>query len=230
MKEQFRTSTLYLGDCRDILPEIDQEVQAVITDPPYGISYHTNWRKIRETPEMLLNDVTALLWSVQLMYEKLEDGGAMYLCTRFDVAHQWQKAMRDVGAKIKTPIVWDKGNWTSGDLTGDYGNQCELILFAHKGRHKLKDGRPSNLWRVPREPAGDHPTPKPVELMARCIHNSVNKGGFVLGPFMGTGSTGVAAIKNGCKFIGIELDTKYFDIACRRIENEEKQVSLFDFI
>ena len=229
-KEQFRTSTLYFGDCREILPEIDQEVQAVITDPPYGISYHTNRRKIRETPEMILNDATAPLWSVQLMYEKLEDGGAMYICTRFDVAHQWQEAMRDAGAKIKTPIVWDKGNWTSGDLIGDYGNQCELILFAHKGRHELKDGRPSNLWRVSREPAGDHPTPKPVGLMARCIHNSVNKGGFVLDPFMGTGTTGVAAIKNGCKFIGIELDTKYFDIACRRIENEEKQASLFDFM
>ena len=168
-----------------------------------------------DTPDLLANDTEAPLWSVPLMYDKLEDGGAIYLCA---------------GAILKTPIVWDKGNWTSGDLAGDYGNQCELILFAHKGRHKLKDGRPSNLWRVSRDPAGEHPTPKPVALMARCIHNSVDKGGVVLDPFMGSGSTGVAAIREGCHFIGIELEPKYFDISCRRIEAEDNQLSIFDFI
>lgn len=183
-------------------------VSAIVTDPPYGIAYQTGWRKVMDTPDLLANDTEAPLWSVPLMYDKLEDGGAI----------------------LKTPIVWDKGNWTSGDLTGDYGNQCELILFAHKGRHKLKDGRPSNLWRVPRDPAGEHPTPKPVALMSRCIHNSVDKGGLVLDPFMGSGSTGVAAIREGCHFIGIELEPKYFDISCRRIEAEDNQLSIFDFI
>jgi site-specific DNA-methyltransferase (adenine-specific) len=183
-----------------------------------------------DTPDMLANDSKAPLWSVPLMYEVVENTGAIYLCTRFDVAPMWQQALIDAGAILKTPIIWDKGNWTSGDLTGDYANQCELILFAHKGRHKLKDGRPSNLWRVSRDPAGEHPTPKPVALMARCIHNSVNKGGTVLDPFMGSGSTGVAAIREGCHFIGIELELKYFDISCRRIEAEDSQLSIFDFM
>lgn len=203
---------------------------AIVTDPPYGIAYQTGWRKVMSTPDMLANDSEAPLWSVPLMYEAVADGGAIYLCTRFDVAPIWQQALTDTGATLKTPIVWDKGNWTSGDLTGDYGNQCELILFAHKGRHTLKDGRPSNLWRVPRDPAGEHPTPKPVALMSRCIHNSVNKGGVVLDPFMGSGSTGVAAIREGCHFIGIELEPKYFDISCRRIEAEDSQLSIFDFM
>ena len=172
--EKFEKATLYCGDCREIMPQIVRGgVNAVITDPPYGISYKTNHRKVMETPKMLANDNEAPLWCVPMIVEKIIDGGALYLCTRFDVAHLWQEAITAAGATLKTPIVWDKGNWTSGDLAGDYGNQCELILFAHKGRHTLKDGRPSNLWRVPRDPAGEHPTPKPVELMRRCIHNSV---------------------------------------------------------
>ena len=66
-----------------------------------------------DTPDLLANDTEAPLWSVPLMYDKLEDGGAIYLCTRFDVAHQWQQALTDAGAILKTPIVWDKGNWRS---------------------------------------------------------------------------------------------------------------------
>lgn len=229
--EHFRKATLYCGDCREVLPALaGGGVAAIVTDPPYGIAYQTGRRKVMSTPDMLANDSEAPLWSVPLMYEAVTDGGAIYLCTRFDVAPIWQQALTNTGATLKTPIVWDKGNWTSGDLTGDYANQCELILFAHKGRHTLKDGRPSNLWRVPRDPAGEHPTPKPVALMSRCIHNSVNKGGMVLDPFMGSGSTGVAAIREGCHFIGIELEPKYFDISCRRIEAEDNQLSIFDFI
>ena len=82
---------------------------------------------------------------------------------------------------------------------------------------------------MPRDPAGEHPTPKPVALMQRCIHNSVNSGGIVLDPFMGSGSTGVAAIREQCRFVGIEVEPKYFDIACRRIDAADSQVSIFDF-
>lgn len=226
--EQFENATLYLGDCREIMPGL-QLVDAVITDPPYGISYVTNRRTVMEKPAAIANDTEAPLWSVPLMIDRVKDGGAIYLCTRFDVMAMWQEAITEAGATLKTPIVWDKGNHTSGDLTGDYGNQVELILFAHKGRHELKHGRPSNLWRVPKDQPGEHPTPKPVGLMARCIENSVTQGGIVLDPFMGSGSTGVAAVRDRRYFIGIEIEPKYFDIACRRIDAEDRQGSIFDF-
>jgi site-specific DNA-methyltransferase (adenine-specific) len=129
---------------------------------------------------------------------------------------RWNEALLAAGATVKTPIVWDKGNHTAGDLVGDYGCQVELILFAHKGRHVLREGRPANLWRVPRDPAGGHPTPKPVSLMARCIIHSTDRGDIVLDPFMGSGSTGVAAVENARHFIGIEIEPKYYDIARRR--------------
>ena len=225
--ERFGNATLYLGDCREILSEIGL-ADAVITDPPYGIKYVTGHRKIMDTPDILKNDVEPPLWSVPLMVDHVKDGGAIYLCTRFDVMPLWTGALSNAGATIKTPIIWDKGNWTSGDLIGDYGNQCEMILFAHKGRHKLRNGRPSNLWKVPRDPAGEHPTPKPVSLMAQCIINSTDIGDIVLDPFMGSGSTGIAAVRNQRHFIGIEIEPKYFDLSCRRIEAAERQLSLFN--
>ena len=218
--------TLYCGDCREILPTIGG-VQAVCTDPPYGIQYVTNHRKNLATPAMLAGDDNAPLWAVPMFADMLRDGGALYLATRFDVAEPWRAAIADSGLALKTPIFWDKGNWTAGDLDGDFGAQVEIFLFAHKGRHKFRGGRLANLWRVPRDPAGAHPTPKPVALMAQMILCSTDPDGLVADGFMGSGSTGVAAVKNGRRFVGVECNPEYFDIACRRIEEATKQPDFF---
>lgn len=220
-------STLYHGDCMEVLQTIlDCSVDAVVTDPPYGISYVSSRRKHGKT-DPLANDCAAPVRAVPLMAGKVLDGGCMYLATRFDVSALWNDAMRGSGLTLKTPIFWDKGNHTSGDLVGDYGGQVEIFLFAHKGRHELLDGRQSNLWRVMRDPAGDHPTPKPVRLIERMVRNSVLGVGLVLDPFMGSGTTGVACANLGRKFIGIEIERKYFDIACERIEAAYAQGRLF---
>ena len=225
IKETIGNADLYFGDCKDVLDTIS-EVDIVVTDPPYGINYKTNYRRVMNTPERLVNDDDAPLWSVGMMAQKVRNGGAIYLFSRFDVMEIWRREMEKNGLVIKTPIIWDKGNWTAGDLAGDYGNQCEVILFAHKGRHIIRH-RWSNLWSIPREKASEHPTPKPVALMSRCIVNSTRPGDTVLDPFMGSGTTGVAAVSNGRKFIGVEIEHKYFEIACRRIEQAQKQQNLF---
>ncbi|EQD49032.1 DNA methylase N-4/N-6 domain protein, partial [mine drainage metagenome] len=157
----------------------------------------------------------------------LNDGGALYLATRFDVAAQWNAALKAAGLALKTPIYWDKGNHTSGDLEGDFGAQVEIFLFAHKGRHRLRGKRLSNLWHVPRDVAGDHPTPKPVTLLERMISCSTDSGMTVLDPFMGSGSSGVAALNLGRKFIGIEIERRWFDLSCERIEQANRQQRLF---
>lgn len=226
--ETIGPATLYLGDCRDILPTLPK-VDAVITDPPYGITYVSSWRKQGPTA-MLANDDTAPVDAVLGMADRLRDGGAIYLATRLDVSAQWIDAIRGAGLTLKTPIFWDKGNHTSGDLDGDFGAQVEMFLFAHKVRHILRGPRIANLWRVPRDPAGDHPTPKPVALMGQMVRCSTDPGGIVLDPFVGSGSTGVAAIGEGREFIGCEIDPRFFDIACKRIAlavAESKQ-RLFD--
>lgn len=216
---------LWHGDCRDVLPLLER-VDAVMTDPPYGIAYVSRHRKSGPT-EMLLNDDSAPIDVLKDIAERLCDGGALYLATRFDVAAAWVDAIRNVGLSIKTPVFWDKGNHAAGDLDGDFGAQVEIFIFAHKGRHRLRGPRIANLWRVPRDPAGEHPTPKPVALMARMIFCSSGPGQVVLDPFMGSGSTGVAATNLGRRFIGVELNRRYFDIACDRIRNAQAHGALF---
>ena len=223
--ETIGDATLYLGDCLEILPTLPK-VDAVITDPPYGIAYQSA-RRTGGVTEMLLNDDVAPLESVALMSAQIVDGGALYLATRFDVAAQWNDAVRGAGLTLKTPIYWDKGNHTSGDLEGDFGAQVEIFIFAHKGRHRLRGPRLANLWRVMREPAGEHPTPKPVALMGRMVTCSTDAGAIILDPFMGSGTTGVACANLGRKFIGIEIEPKYFDIACERIDNAYRQKRMF---
>lgn len=218
-------ATLYLADCAEVIPTLSP-ADLVATDPPYGISYVSARRKQGPT-EMLANDDQAPVDVIPAIAEALADGGALYLATRFDVAPQWNAAIRASGLALKTPIYWDKGNHTSGDLEGDFGAQVEIFLFAHKGRHKLRGKRLANLWHIPRDPAGDHPTPKPVTLMERMIGCSTDVGALVLDPFMGSGSTGVAAINLGRRFVGIEIEPRYFDLACERIEAANSQGRLF---
>lgn len=225
-KEIIGGCELWLGDCREILAVI-RDVACVVTDPPYGIGYATERRRVSDAPAMLANDDVAPLETIPMMVDAVVDGGALYVCTRWDVSENWRMSLERAGATIKTPIIWDKTNHTAGDLEGDYGSQTEIVLFAHKGRHKLREGRDVNLWRIPRPMFGDHPTPKPVELMGRAIRNSTDIGQLVLDPFMGEGPTGIAATKLGRRFIGMEIDPKFFATACRRIEEATKQPDLF---
>lgn len=228
-KEIIGNAELYLGDCLAIMPMLAAEnkrAAVVATDPPYGINYVSSHRNDGPT-EMLQNDDKAPLEAVPMIADLIIDGGALYLATRFDVSPMWTAAIAAAGLACKTPIFWDKGNHTAGDLEGDFGAQVEIFLFAHKGRHKLRGRRQSNLWKCPRDPAGAHPTPKPASLMGRMICASSDNGDLIIDPFMGSGSTGVACASLDRKFIGIELDEKYFDLAFERIQAAQHQQRLF---
>jgi len=170
-------------------------------------------------PDVLSGDLNPPLHSISLIAEILKDGGALYLATRFDVSHLWRSAIANNFLKEKTPIYWDKGNHTSGDLEGDYGGRVEIFIFCHKGRHLLRS-RQSNLWSIPRDSSGDHPTPKPVSLMRRMIENSSDIDDLVLDPFVGSGTTLVAAKELGRKAIGIEIEERYCEIAAKRLSQE----------
>ncbi|MGL6196099.1 MAG: DNA-methyltransferase [Thermoguttaceae bacterium] len=222
-KAVFRDGVVYNADCLEVLPTIEP-VDLVVSDPPYGCAYKTNHRKKSTTPAMLANDEKPNLAFIAPIVKAVKPDSAIYLCTRFDVYAQWEQALKEASTVVKTTIVWNKGNWTAGDLKGDYGNQVELILFAHVGRPKLRRGRPSNLWSIPRDPPGAHPTPKPVELFKRCILNSSDIGDVVLDPFLGSGTTAVACILSGRRFISCELDRRYFDLSCKRIEKTYREI------
>jgi site-specific DNA-methyltransferase (adenine-specific) len=175
-----------------------------------------------DKPKMLHDDDSAPLDTLPMMYDCLSEGGAIYLATRWDMLPVWKEGMEHAGFVVKNCIFWDKGNHTAGDLEGDFGSRVELFLYAHKGRHKLRGKRHDNLWKFMRDKASKHPTPKPVGLLAQMIQCSSDDGDYVLDPFMGSGSTGVAAIGLGRKFIGCEIEKEYFDMACERIASVEK--------
>lgn len=226
--------TLYLGDCLEVLPTLAQ-VDAVVTDPPYGISYASSWTtrmsgEPRQCPANFGIDNFDASWLPEAA-RLLKPSGALYMCSRWDVLHLWKAALDAAGIGVRQRIVWDKRHWGMGDLRY-FGSQTEDILFATKNGHSLRwNKREGNLWtlwkgRVWGDGGCEHPTQKPVDLMVKMITLSTDAGCTVLDPFMGSGTTGVACVKTGRKFIGVEIDPTYFDIACKRIEAAQHQLHL----
>lgn len=231
------TVTLHLGDCLEILPTLEAgSVDAVITDPPYGIGYASS-RTMRMNGEPRVNDasfgadVFDPRW-VALAVPTLCNDGALYAFTRWDVAQSWKQEIESCGLKVHQRIVWDKRHWGMGDLRY-YGSQTEDILFASKGAHVLAwEKREGNLWSIWKgyvwSDAGgcQHPTQKPERLISEMITRSCPPGGTVLDPFMGSGTTGVACVQAGRNFIGIEIDPTYYAIAEKRIAEAQLQPAL----
>ena len=209
-KEIIGDCTLYLGDCMDVLPTLGK-VDAVVTDPPYGMSFQSNHRS--EKHKRIANDdgIDLLLMVIGLDFKH-----SSYVFCRWD-------NVKDV-PKPKSLITWVKNNWSMGDLNHEHARQTEVALFYAGENHFFPSGRPSDVISVPRTGNNFHPTEKPVELMSRFVEWTA---GVVLDPFMGSGTTGVACAKLGRKFIGIELEPAYFDIACKRIEEAYRQPDMF---
>ena len=192
-------ATLYCGDCRDILPTLSK-VDAVITDPPYGIWIAAN--PVRQMHEKLDWDASA------------PDAEIINSCVSAgDVAVLWGGNYFDL-APQQCFFIWDKVQPQDFSLA-----MCEFAWTNKKGPAKMH--RQSVLsYRK------EHPTQKPVELMEWCI-TQVGNPQTILDPFMGSGTTGVAAVQMGRKFIGIEREPKYFEVACKRIEDAQRQVDMF---
>ena len=209
MKVVIGDATLYLGDCMDILPTLDK-VDAVITDPPYGIGVglaknnkqgkygkqsgelHESLNWDSEVPSIDLFEIISNKGKSLIFW------GGNYFADRLPAARGW--------------IVWDKMNdafqsTSDGELA--WTNVDSRLRFFRRP-HGLDKG-----FACKDEYANSHPTQKPLPLMSWCISEFLKKQypRIILDPFMGSGTTGVAAIQMGRKFIGIEREPKYFDIA-----------------
>jgi len=212
-------ATLYLGDCRDILPTLGK-VDAVVTDPPYGIGAATS------------TFTRAGTRTGASLAKCIDYGDSAWDDTPIDhgtIAEILGKAKHSVifgGNYYDLPptrcwLVWDKVN--GDNLYAD----CELAWTnLDKAVRRIK-----YMWhgmlRANGEERGDHPTQKPIGVMKWTIGHLPDTAQTILDPFMGSGTTGVAAVQMGRKFIGIEREPKYFDIACKRIEDAQKQGDLF---
>lgn len=203
--EKIGNATLYLGDCQDILPSLGK-VDAVVTDPPYGIGYTGNGGKGWVNRNASFDTIRP---SKEIFSELLKESdfqifwGGNYFTDFLPPTMQW--------------LVWDKGQrgFSLADCEFAWSSQMKAArIFNYSRGASLKDGK-------------QHPTQKPVALMEWCIQKLPNTAQTILDPFMGSGTTGVACAKLGRSFIGIERDPEYFDIACRRIEEAYKQPDMF---
>lgn len=236
--EKIGHATLYHANALDVLPSIQADL--VVTDPPYELtsgggvpsdgrrmSGKFNNEKYNNNGKIVACDID---WPdfMPLIYGALRgDSHAYVMCNNRHVGNMLAAA-EGAGFRFHNLLVWDKGNATPNRW---YMKNCEFTGFFFKGAAKyVNDCGARQLIYVPQEPYGDHPTPKPTTLMRHYIEQSSDAGHVVLDPFMGVGSTGVAAIRAGRKFIGIELDENYFDQACRRIEAEYQTALLPAFI
>ncbi len=206
-------ATLYLGDCLDILPALGK-VDAVVTDPPYGIGYKTNLtKKGARSFDKMINDDGKL--DIRFIFNLAPDVlvfGASYFPEQLPHRGRWlcwDKRTIDgaADAMLGSPFELAWSNKTSGF--------DKIVRVLHGGVVNADGGK-----RV-------HPTQKPIAVMQQSILWAAPNANKIIDPFMGSGTTGIACIKLGRKFIGIEINPKYFNIACKRIEDAYRQGDMF---
>lgn len=223
-KVEIGDCTLYLGDCMDILPTLPK-VDAVITDPPYGDVTHKGARSSNS------------LDATTIDFDSIDSKQFADLCTKLvEQAHRWvvmtcewrhAANFESSGIPLVRLGVWIKPNGAP-QFTGDRpGTGWEAVAILHrKGRKRWNGGGHHAVWTVPIE-QGKHPTQKPIRLISDWVSAFTDSGETILDPFMGSGTTGVACAQMGRNFIGIEREPKYFDIACKRIEQAYAQGQMF---
>lgn len=212
--ERIGDATLILGDCLTVLPTLPK-VDACVTDPPYGIGYSHGkggGKLARSTVfdnHAIHGDDRPFDPSPWITFDQVILFGANHFASRLPDSSMW--------------LIWDKRDGVCSNDQAD----CELAWVKGNGNARLI----RHLWNgmlkdsergVPRV----HPTQKPVEVMTWAI-SKLNDPQTILDPFMGSGTTGVACANLGRKFIGIEIDERYFNIACERIDAAYRQTRLF---
>lgn len=230
-------SSIYHGDVLDVLASIEGSVDAVVTDPPYASGTRMEAHKpasgamlragtdrgrrsrFSERPiELDQMTTTGFVWLMRAVASDcrhlLPDGGSFL---SFIDWRQWSNlvgALETCNFRVQGMVVWDKGSMGLGN---GFRSQHELICHASKGVPTVYDKGCGNVLAAGRVDPVLHPSPKPVGLVARLIEVITPPGGLVLDPFMGSGTTLVAAKSTGRRAIGIEVEERYCEITASRL-------------
>lgn len=218
-------STLYHGDAIELLPSIKADM--ICTDPPYKLtsgggtpndgrrmSGKFNPTEYNNNGNIVDCDID---WTdfMPLLYQSLNDNSHAYVMANNRHVQNMLNSAEQAGFNFHNLLVWDKSTATPNRW---YMKNCEFTGFFYKGKAKyINDCGAKQLLYVPQELYGDHPTTKPIMLMRHYIEMSSKKDDTVLDPFMGSCSTGIAALQSGRKFIGIEKSEKYFNLSVKRV-------------
>lgn len=233
--EQIGLATLYLGDAMEVMTSLEP-VSHIISDPPYEDELHKAVGRIRRADGRKMIDdlgfegINATRAKVATDCARLSQGWVILFCLAEGV-RAWRDDLQAAGCKWDTCLAWVKPD-ASPRFNGQgaaRGFECAVTAWAGKGYRSWNGGGKRGVFThcCNTERASDHPTEKPVRLMAELVCLYSNPGQSILDPFMGSGSTGVAAVKYGRQFVGIERDEHHFGTACRRIEAAQRQADMF---
>lgn len=233
---------LHLGDCLHPITGLaslaDKSVDHVICDPPYEVEAHTKQRTRSDVRQ-------GRIASEVLNFDPMTDA------TRSEAAHHaarvarkwllffcqteaiclWRDAILAAGAKYRRAIIWVKPD-AAPQFTGDrpaQGFELACLGWAGEGRSVWNGGGRRGVYEcITGRTSNGHPTKKPEALMERLVRDFTQPGDIILDPFAGSGTTGVAAVRNGRRFLGWEKDARYHATAIRRLGNAREQLSMFD--
>lgn len=216
-------SRLFLGDCLKTLACLpDHSIDCIITDPHYD--FHNQGRSHALTLDQtahddegtyeLLDQVLAAAW------HKLKENSHIYIFTSWREFSPMAAVVKKY-FNLKNALIWVKHNRTRSNLKGNYSNQYEIILYAHKGRRYLSGKRDANILYFNKVPSTHmrHPTEKPVALIEYLLSKSTGEGETVLDMFMGVGTTCMAAQRTNRRYIGIELEPAWFALASQWLKD-----------
>ncbi|WP_082836230.1 site-specific DNA-methyltransferase, partial [Croceicoccus bisphenolivorans] len=226
---------IYNGDCLDVMKAMPSgSVDLIVTSPPYNLGLkrrggmkNTLWPNAklangyRSFDDAMPHD-EYIEWLRDVMHESwrlLSDDGAIFMNhkPRIQQRELWTPLDLNLNLPLRQIVIWDRGSGFNHG-SGFYTPSHEWISIYAKPKFRMTKGKPRDVWRINFERNNDHPAPFPVELPMNAIQHTNAK--VVLDPFMGSGTTGVAALRLGRKFIGIELDEKYAADAVARIDAE----------
>jgi site-specific DNA-methyltransferase (adenine-specific) len=223
---------LKMGDALEILRTIPSEsIDCVVTDPPYKIitGGDSNGKNsirpkgiLKENRELMRTVPKFSEWLPEL-FRVLKDGTQNYVMVNSSNLLKMANEIEKAGFKIQNFLVWQKNNCTPSQF---YMKNCEYTIFFRKGKSKyINDIGGSKTVHSFDNIIGNkvHTTEKPLDLMEFYINNSTNENEIVLDPFMGSGTTGVACKNLNRKFIGIEMQEDYFNIASGRVGEKRKE-------
>ena len=231
-------ATLYCGDAIEIMPTLGR-VSHICCDPPYEARMHaakSHEADLRKDggPALLAIDfecIDPIRDEVVRLASEASEGWFIAFCTPEGVG-RWADSINASPMKYKRACAWVKP-----DSTPQFNGQCPAMgvemfvcAWAGSGHSRWNAGGKRGVYRhLVNNPErhGEHPTEKPRRLMAEILADFTNEGDTILDPFAGSGTTGVAAVRMGRDFIGIERDPRYFEIMCKRIEDAQRQGDLF---
>lgn len=254
-------NTIYNSDYIELLQSLlDESVQLIITDPPYGIQYQ-NCYTSNKKPHIVGDTGIDYKTLAEQCYRVLENNSHAYFFTRFDKYPFHYACLNEAGFNIKNCLVIEKGHIGGiGDLRGSYANNSEWVIFCHKGRRLFnKTSFIKNIYPIGRykgernmeyktrfnscwfgeeypkstqnsawklKHGFKHPTMKNTKCLEWLIQISSNPHDIVLDPFMGSGSTALAAVNTERRYLGSEIDFNYYQLSLERLASCKNGVDI----